>query len=34
MYAGIAFIGFTMFYKFLPETKGKSLEQMEELFNK
>ena len=32
MYAVIAFIGFVIFYGILPETKGKTLEEMEELF--
>jgi hypothetical protein len=32
MYTGIAFVGFVIFYKILPETKGKTLEEMELLF--
>ena len=32
MYAGIAFIGLIIFYQILPETKGKTLEEMGELF--
>lgn len=32
LYAGIAFIGWIMFFIFLPETKGKTLEQIECVF--
>lgn len=32
MYMGIAFIGLVLFWFILPETRGKSLEEMEELF--
>ena len=34
MYGGIAFIGVVIFYKILPETKGKTLEEMEALFER
>ena len=34
MYSGIAFIGLVIFYKILPETKGKTLEEMEALFTR
>ena len=32
MYTGIALVGFLIFLKILPETRGKSLEEMEQLF--
>lgn len=32
LYAGLAFIGWLSFYVFLPETKGKTLEEIELLF--
>lgn len=32
LYASIAFIGWLLFFVFLPETKGKSLEEIELLF--
>ncbi|XP_072992510.1 polyol transporter 5-like [Typha latifolia] len=32
LYAGIAVLGWIFFYVFLPETRGRSLEEMEELF--
>ncbi|KAH0450287.1 hypothetical protein IEQ34_020979 [Dendrobium chrysotoxum] len=32
--AGIAVVGWFFFYFFLPETKGRSLEEMEKLFEK
>ena len=34
LYAGIAFIGWLSFYIFLPETKGKTLEEIEVLFDR
>ncbi|WOK93095.1 polyol transporter 5-like [Canna indica] len=34
LYAGIATAGWLFFYVFLPETRGRSLEEMEELFGK
>lgn len=33
-YSGIAFIGFLFFYFVLPETKGKTLEEVETVFEK
>ena len=33
LYTGITVIGFFIFAWILPETKGKSLEQVEQLFN-
>lgn len=33
MYAGVAVLGIIFIAAFLPETKGKSLEQVEELFS-
>lgn len=32
LYTGISFIGFNFFVCFLPETKGKTLEEVESLF--
>jgi SP family myo-inositol transporter-like MFS transporter 13 len=32
LFAGVAFVGLVFFFLFLPETKGKSLEQLESLF--
>ncbi|KAH9405532.1 hypothetical protein TYRP_001386 [Tyrophagus putrescentiae] len=34
LYAGIALVGWLTFYVFLPETKGKSLEEIEVLFDR
>ncbi|XP_074561795.1 polyol transporter 5-like [Curcuma longa] len=34
LYAGVASAGWVFFYVFLPETRGRSLEDMEELFGK
>jgi len=34
LYTGLAFSGLVVFYFILPETKGKTLEEMEELFQK
>ena len=34
LYTGIALVGFFLFLGILPETKGKSLEEMEILFSK
>ncbi|CAL9064638.1 polyol transporter 5-like [Musa acuminata AAA Group] len=34
LYAGIAAAGWVFFYVFLPETRGRNLEEMEELFGK
>lgn len=33
LFAGIATVAFVFFYTFLPETQGKSLEEMDALFN-
>jgi len=33
LYTGIALLGFLLFLWILPETKGKSLEEMEHLFS-
>ena len=34
MYTGIAALGFLLFLWILPETKGKTLEEMEEIFER
>ncbi|XP_077233295.1 putative polyol transporter 6 [Tasmannia lanceolata] len=34
LFAGVAVVAWVFFYFFLPETKGRSLEEMEELFSK
>ncbi len=34
LYMGVAFLGFLIFLWILPETKGKTLEEVEELFKK
>ena len=34
VYAGISFLGFLFVYFLLPETKGKTLEEIEAIFNK
>ena len=33
LYGGIAFCGWVFFFVYIPETKGKSLEELEHIFN-